>query len=221
MPQPINLPPETSRKYVAGRIIHVGEWVMNWKGSRECAAPRVALWDGCGWLAGSTAQLPSGAARSWRDESPLLIVSLGPFTGMFTARGGVPGLAVLPGGGGTRAALISPVISLIRDSKKTWTVPVALRELRSFQVALPINWRKTPNGCIGMHPFGDIYVCSGSKAGNLKPLQMVDESVPSAQRLHSLLWGLPPINHHFNPKPCRCYSPAGWRPDVRVKPAHA
>lgn len=48
MPQPINLPPETSRKCVAGRIIHVGEWVMNWKGSRECAAPSVALWDGCG-----------------------------------------------------------------------------------------------------------------------------------------------------------------------------
>lgn len=48
MPQPINLPPETTRKCVAGRIIHVGEWVMNWKGSRKCAALSVALWDGCG-----------------------------------------------------------------------------------------------------------------------------------------------------------------------------
>lgn len=48
MPQPINLPPETGRKCGAGGIIHVGEWVMNWKGSRECAAPSVALWDGSG-----------------------------------------------------------------------------------------------------------------------------------------------------------------------------
>lgn len=43
MLQPINLPPETTRECVAGRIIHVGEGVMNWKGSRKCAALSMAL----------------------------------------------------------------------------------------------------------------------------------------------------------------------------------
>lgn len=48
MHQPINFPPETTRECVAGRIIHVGEGVMNWKGSRECAVLSVALWEGWG-----------------------------------------------------------------------------------------------------------------------------------------------------------------------------
>ncbi len=47
MLQPINLPPET-RECVAGRIIHVGEGVMNWKGCRKCAALSWALWNGWG-----------------------------------------------------------------------------------------------------------------------------------------------------------------------------
>lgn len=40
--------PRDRRECVAGRIIHVGKGVMNWKGCRKCAALSAALWNGWG-----------------------------------------------------------------------------------------------------------------------------------------------------------------------------
>lgn len=146
MPQPINLPPETSRKCVAGRIIHVGEWVMNWKGSRECAAPSVALWDGCGvgWKHRSIA-LRSSLVLERRVSTSDCVFTISDGVGLHVLARRLRNLSCASMEKWTWCfPLISPVIFLIHDSK-SWIVPVALR--KHLVSGCPAN-RLTQN-CLG------------------------------------------------------------------------
>ena len=55
--------PRDERECVAGRIIHVGEGVMNWKGCRKCAALCMALWKWMGSLKKITLRCPQKHLR--------------------------------------------------------------------------------------------------------------------------------------------------------------